>query len=85
MFYPVSYTHLDVYKRQSHGIPCSDIRTAREAEQTGANILPDIKDIGTIRWLLGVLNTKNQGARTIPCLLYTSVKELQRQLLQMGK
>ena len=55
----VSYTHLDVYKRQSLGVPYIVV--------VGGNDMKDVfagSDIGIIGFFT--------GSHMIPCLLYTS-------------
>ena len=63
---PVSYTHLDVYKRQ------------KQAWKTGRyagiqySLSPDKKDSGTKKSYLGIVRKAEIGYSKNSCLLYTS-------------
>ena len=68
---PVSYTHLDVYKRQKHGLEVDslDKKSVKELLKTAP---PELAEVLELRRQLAKSSVKKYQAMQNACLLYTS-------------
>ena len=72
---PVSYTHLDVYKRQSQGFGCPPIKAARELGSERRETVRSLSIAGEGNLRRSALSTRGPGWTDrwcTSCLLYTS-------------